>query len=711
MRVVTALAAALAVMLTVTLVTTAPGGAPSRSQAGDGDPDDATFVQGPEQVAFAELEPFTACDELLDYVQSHALEQVGPYGLHGGHVVYGAMATEAEEATDGMGGADTTQAGSAERTAAAVPQAEGEQSFSGTNVQERGVDEPDIVKTDGRRLFTVIGRELHAFDVTSATPTRLGSLRLDQEWGNELLLDGDRLLVLATAHLDGGFPGRPIPMVDDVAGSRMIAPMGTPTTVLTMVDVSDPAAMRETDTLTLDGSYLSARLVEGTARVVVRAEPTGLPFVFPEGGGLRAEEEATERNREIIRQSTPENWLPFYIHTDATGQRTDGTLLDCDDVHHPQEFAGLGTVNVLSIPLGGGLLPEGATAVLASGETISASTDRLYVATNRWFDPATIRPESPDEDFSTDIHAFDITEPSARYVGSGTVPGHLLNQFAMSEHGGFLRVASTLGSPWGGDVDRSESRVTVLAEGEQALEEVGAVDGLGLDERIYAVRFLGDIGYVVTFRQIDPLYTIDLSDPTSPTVRGELKIPGYSAYLHPIGEDLVLGVGQDATEEGRPLGAQLSLFDVSNLEAPQRIATHALGEPTDGTFAPGAWEPAMTPVEYDHRAFLFWPPTNTAFVPYQQGRYDEATQRYEARSEVAAVIVDRAGFTERGRVSHLAQVAPDGPGTPRYDELAWRATVHRSVVVGETLLTVSELGVLASDLGDLTPQGWAAFES
>ena len=117
----------------------------------------------------------------------------------------------------------------------------------------------------------------------------------------------------------------------------------------------------------------------------------------------------------------------------------------------------------------------------------------------------------------------------------------------------------------------SESAVTVLREQGGRLAQIGQVGGLGRGERIYAARFLGDVGYLVTFRQVDPLYTIDLSNPAAPKVAGELKITGYSAYLHPIGEDLLLGVGQEASEQGRRLGAQVSLFDVSDPASPKRL--------------------------------------------------------------------------------------------------------------------------------------------
>ncbi len=150
------------------------------------------------------------------------------------------------------------------------------------------------------------------------------------------------------------------------------------------------------------------------------------------------------------------------------------------------------------------------------------------------------------------------------YRATGTVPGFILNNYALSEHDGDLRVASTEEAPWMTGASGA-SRVTVLRQDGARLNRIGAVGGLGeAGERIFGVRFIGERGYVVTFRQTDPLYTLDLSDPTAPKVAGQLKIPGYSAYLHPVGENLLLGVGREGS------AVKASLFDVSNLAAPAR---------------------------------------------------------------------------------------------------------------------------------------------
>jgi uncharacterized secreted protein with C-terminal beta-propeller domain len=640
-------------------------------------------------LASAELAPFEDCDELTAF-----MTEAAEASMEGEALVVDDMVVDMEFDL-------VEEAAPMEGRAAAEPPAEPaaeadvggpDATFSETNVQEAGIDEPDLVKTDGRLIVTVAGGHLHVVDLAGGLGV-VGTVELPGGWGHELLLVGDRALVLTT--------GAEIIAFDMPEGSGTIRELPDRLEAqAVLVDLADPAHPEVISRVALEGSYASARLVDGVARIVLRAEPVGLPFESPEGDGLRAEREATERNREIVRRSTIDNWVPYYVH-EADGREREGTLLACDRIHHPEVFAGLGTTSVLSLDLAGDLSPQGATGVLAGGETVYASPDRLYVATNHWIDWAALSEtaaEDASERFTTDLHGFDITDPAAaRYVGSGNVRGHVLNQWALSEHEGVLRVATTEGSPWWGwEEDRplSESFVTTFEERDGALVERGQVGGLGLDERIYAVRFMGDIGYVVTFRETDPLYTLDLSDPAAPRVLGELKIMGYSAYLHPVGEGLVLGVGQDADEGGATKGLQLSLFDVSDLADPQRIHQVTLDDAHSG-------------VEWDHHAFLHWPATGLTVVPYETWRWVEESDTEETDSGALAYTLDRAsGFTDVGRLTHLPADIGDSTD-PRYWDVAWRAPIRRSIVIGDALYTVSDLDRKRREVTDTARRGVA----
>jgi hypothetical protein len=196
---------------------------------------------------------------------------------------------------------------------------------------------------------------------------------------------------------------------------------------------------------------------------------------------------------------------------------------------------------------------------------------------------------------------------------------------------GNLRVATTNGPPWGFD-DSAESFVTVLQVRDGELQQIGQVGEMGKGERIYSVRFIADAAYVVTFRQVDPFYVVDLSDPEAPRIAGELKIAGYSGYLHPVGEDRILGIGQDATDEGRTTGAKATMFDVSDPANPRDLGTWTM-------------EGGYTEVEWDHLAFLYWPPESVAVLPVQS---------WQEQFYGAVVLKTDDGVREMGRISHSA---------------------------------------------------------
>jgi uncharacterized secreted protein with C-terminal beta-propeller domain len=488
---------------------------------------------------------------------------------------------------------------------------------SQTNVQEAGVDEPDTVKTDGNTIFAIANGRLHAIDARAETPKLLGTLRLEDGWDATMLLHENRALLLGSGPL----------------GARM-----------TEVDVSNPAKPIVLRTEDVEGYIVDARMTGRTARVVVASYPDAV-YGPPE---VRAR---------------PGGWLPTRSVENARTGRTVTHRVACRKVRRPAVFSGAGVVSVYTVDTSRGLPAVDVDAVFAGADTVYASPSSLYVATQRW----------DVEGANTSVHRFDISDPDrTTYAASGMVPGTLLNQFSLSEDKGVLRAASTVGV--GRD---AESKVTILARDAGHLVRSGQVGGLGHGERIYAVRFMGDVGYVVTFRETDPLYTLDLADPAHPRVRGELKIPGYSAYLHPVGDDLLLGIGQEAADDGRVQGLQMSLFDVADPARPVRLQKAQIGE---------RW--SQSEAEWDHHAFLWWPATSLAVLPIDTRRFSGA----------AGFRVDRAaGIAEIGRITHPA------------GEDAWTPPVRRAVVVGDRLFTVSDLGVKASGLDAFGDRGWVAF--
>jgi beta propeller domain-containing protein len=589
----------------------------------------AGAAAGANATSPARLQPFRSCGELIAYAKANASKFVGA----GGVVERPGIVTPPAAPGRERAGADS----------------------STTNVQEAGVDEPDVVKSDGSRIFTIAGGKLYSVDGRAQMPRVLGSLRLPDGWAHELLLHKGKLLVLSRAAAAG----------DPAVGASRIAPQLPAKTILSEVDIRTPSAMRVVRTLTVDGAYLTARQNDATARVVVVSGPK-----LPPVKGSPAD---------VVAATRAGSWLPSSVlHDRATGRKTTRSLVQCRQVQRPERFSGVGLVTVVTIDLERGLPPVDSDAVMTDGQTVYASPEALYVASQRWLPMPFVRTGSVPTT-TTEIHKLDTSKPGrTAYRASGSVRGYLLNQWSLSEHRGYLRVASTELPIWWGPAPQqeSESFVTTLAERDGKLGEVGRVGGLGRGERVYAVRFLGEVGYVVTFRQVDPLYTIDLGDPARPRVRGALKILGYSAYLHPVGGDRLLGVGQDASEQGRVLGAQLQLFDVADLSRPARLDAVQLGA-------------GSSEVEYDHHAFLFWPATGLAVVPVQI-----SAEASPGMPFVGAVgfRIGRTGLTQLGRIAH--------PGAVQ---------VRRSVVIGNRLYTVSEGGVKASAVATLADVAWVPF--
>lgn len=615
------------------------------------------------------LPAFSSCTDLVSFARRHLNRpavppRVGPGGVEG----LGARAPlpEPVPVAEGTTAPPIAAAGLAQ---SAAPVAGDD--FSPTNVQEAGIDEPDLVKTDGRRLFVVAGGQLRAYDVTGDAPALLGTLDLEGA-GGELLLRGDRLLLIGPAPAARAAqdipPSAVAPAPVPAPGATMALP-STGTTRLVEIDVRDPAAMRIARSMTIPGEHVSARLHDGTARVVITS-PAALPG---------ADDGDTPVATIAARRPGLSAFVPRTVLRSRITKRTfRRPLAACREIRHPRAYAGNDLLTVLTIDLDRGLFNVDRDAILAGAQLVYASPTGLYVASQR---AVTVRPGAVPERMRTEIHRFDISAPGATtYASSGSVTGFALNQYAVSEHDGLLRVATTEEPLWVSQnpEDRvSQSAVTVLRERGAALEQVVRVGGLGRGERIYAVRFIGDAGYLVTFRQVDPLYTLDLRDPERPRVVGELKIPGYSAYLHPIGDGLLLGVGQDGTDGGRLTGGQVSVFDVADPARPQRLHQFPLG--AGGSLA-----------EFDPHAFLWWGRAKLALLPY-----DAWTDTRRDRGMLGLRAGRAEGLTEVGRVVH-------GP--------AWdRAEVVRSVIVRDRVLTVSDQGVAAHRLDGLGPVGFAPF--
>ncbi|MDE0675463.1 MAG: beta-propeller domain-containing protein [bacterium] len=606
------------------------------------------------------LRTFASCDAILSYYIENALELVGPYGLDGGPSIYRGdeMVEEAMAAAESDAAVATTSAASSQ----SAP------SFTGTNVQVAGVDEADLVKTDGFYIYSLLDnrRRLRIVEVNDGAMNLLSTLDVGFE-PREMLLYEDTLLLVSTEYRVGAV------------------------TRIAQVDISDRGSPEVVADLSMDGVYKGSRLSGGVARVVINSGPVGIEWEHPRGNGLRAEQEAIEANRELVRRSTLGNWLPAYVRADLDGGAPEwGQLVECSNVLAPGVFSGLNTLSIVMFDLSEGIGDWTSAGVVAEGDTIYATPETVYVATSRWVDWRALSDDdvrSESRGYTTLIHKFD-TSTAGRpvYEASGEVEGFLLNQFSMDEYDGDLRVAATSGPSWWWTED-SESHVTVLRPQGDLLEEIGSVWGLGEGERIFSVRFMGPDAYVVTFRQVDPLYALDLSDPANPEVLGELKIPGFSSYLHPVADDLILGVGQDASLEGRVEGLQVSLFDVSDPTDPIRVAQLLLPEDYD------PYMYSWSPVQEDHRAFLYF--QDLAYVPYQAHWYED-DQGFSILDVGVAAVEVRSGDLVLEALLRPLEDGPVGEDDRSWNR-AWRSVPERVLVIDGRLYSVTSSGIGVHD--------------
>lgn len=491
-----------------------------------------------------DLQPAASCAALRRSYVQRALELVGPYGwqLYYPQLGHGAMVLDRADAPIPSAG----NLASYKANYRGPQTSHRLSSETGTNVQEAGVDEPDAVKTDGEVLLRLRHAVLTAYDVTGDEVAELGSLDLGDLRNGEILLAGDTVVAV-------GNPGRRL------GATRVVT-----------VDVTDPAAPALVETVDYDSALVTARQHGGDVRLVLQAGLPHLDFVEPAGrraGPLRERlRDARAANRRVVRESTLADWIPRVVRGGGAAEQ----LVDCDHVAIPRADLALDTMAVV------GFSADAPTELDALGLAGAAplayeSPDHLYLATQG--DPFGFRglwgPGVPRtgvlDDGVTQVFDFALDGDGASYVGSGEVEGAVADRWSMDEHDGVLRLAVGPTSETG----NFNSVVTLRAEGDE-LVEIGRLDRLGVGEQIQSVRWFQGLAILVTYRQRDPLYAVDLTDQTAPRLAGELKIPGFSEYLHPLGRYWMVGMGEGPGE--RPgWGAQVSLFRVGDLAHPRRL--------------------------------------------------------------------------------------------------------------------------------------------
>ncbi|HEV8291854.1 MAG TPA: beta-propeller domain-containing protein, partial [Tepidisphaeraceae bacterium] len=542
--------------------------------------------------------------------------------------------------------------------------------YSQTNIQEQGVDEADQVKTDGQNIYLLDDNRLIIMAASPAADSHIISTTDIAGQAIGLYLDRNFLTVLSQGEKTvGNCPGdssnEGLKDGDACEASQTIFQSR-----VTVYDVSDPAAPVVVEENTFDGSIATSRSIDGklylmlnnsfnapSPKAVWHEEPPldpdwnddtndwtvapGIPawrdygdkeYLVQASGYFEYETEKSYRKR--LQAMPLEKFSPGYTSTNSTAPAVSGELLNPATVYlgpdFPNGYGDRWMSSIVSVDPTDGKLGIGSSAAIVGSSGLAyISRDSLYLASNR--EDTTI--EGMGSEDRTDLYKFQLGEKNINLVASGQAPGSVLNEFSMDEEAGRLRIATTSGR-W----DDASNNVMVLAQDGDALRVQGGLTGLASSERIYSARFEGDRGYLVTFRQVDPLFVIDLADPINPKVAGELKVPGFSSYLNPIDDHLIIGVGQDAGETGRRLGLQVSLFDVADSSNPARLQNF--------TFAPKEnfdWTSSIA--ESDHHAFSWFPAQQTLAIPVSHN----GDRGYEAMTYVLKIT--RAGITLVGTVS------------------------------------------------------------
>lgn len=646
-----------------------------------------------------------ACSDLEQYLEDTAVLQmrtqleaardgVPSWGWWGGGWFGGPM--EDAAAPNAAAGGSTT----------AAPR-----DYTTTNNQVAGVDEADFVKNDGTRIFALSANKLYLVKSWPAADLSLqGGLQIEG-WPQEMFIDGtDKAIVFSTVY-------RPYAMSQQYGVACDSIDCGyyySNTVKVTEVDVSNPQNLLVTKETYLPGYYQSARKVGTSVRLVMYND-----FNFPQGfrwgpdwqEGLwndpirlrAAYNTIIAQNEVLIRQQTLANWVPAALVRQA-GVETQ-VQHPCSDFSRVNAPTRLGQVSVVTLDLSGGTLAR--SSILAEPGQIYASQDNLYVATQHWWWwPA------PGQRDTTYVHKFDITDPAhATYKASGVVDGHILDQFSLDEAAaGELRVVTNINtrvpditnpSNWWGTV-QTTNRLSVLRESQGYLDVVGATADFAETERVMSSRIVGDKGYVVTFRQVDPLFTFDLSDPAHPHKIGEVTIPGFSSYIHPLDANHLLTIGTYLSPTGDWSGSrvQLAIFDVSDLAHPAQTFTQIVGT------AYGYSE-----AQYDHRAFNYFAAKKLLAIPFYDYSYSYSsdTEYWSGfRSALKVYGVDAAtGFTEKGSISFSDMFQSENYyGWTYY----WEPWVRRSVMADDYVYAVSDVGVRVANVADLaTPLKTAQF--
>jgi uncharacterized secreted protein with C-terminal beta-propeller domain len=587
--------------------------------------------------------------------------------------------------------------------------AQGSADYSRTNVQVEGVDEADVIKTDGKYIYQVNRDRIVIADVYPADSMKVVStLQFENRefFPRELYVDDKFMIVIGTGGTGYMYPAdakaeASVPAAGTRVKIGIFPPAGRSMTKAIVYDISDKTNLRKVREIELEGGYVTSRKVGSSLYLVAN------------------------KNIDVFRIMSADSSLNGEPATDAPAYRDslagDSLIqIGYEDVRYFPQSVEPNYLIVAGLNLDKLDQKINVQSYLGAGQNVYASPSNLYVILPK-YEPVKAKENSgnaggvPEDapivamDSSSTIYKFRLDEGNVRYAAKGSVPGRVLNQFSMDEQDGYFRIATTSGEEWRNDEHTSKNNLYVLNE---KLEQTGKIEGIAPGEKIYSVRFMGTRAYMVTFRTVDPLFVIDLKDPSSPKILGQLKIPGYSDYLHPYDENHIIGFGKDAVEVGAYdssdrnassamayyQGMKIALFDVTDVANPVEMFKENIGDRgTDSELL------------RNHKALLFskekgllaFPVTVAEIKNKPANPSPKEIMQYGDFTFQGAYVYHldlNEGFKLRGKITHLTNDDLVKSGNVWY---GGDRSIERILYIGDNLYTASKEMLKANDLNTL----------
>ena len=516
-----------------------------------------------------------------------------------------------------------------------------EKNYSETNTQVKGVDEADIVKTDGKNIYYVV-KEYNGYGIAIInvnTNEKVNKIEYDNNeiYPSEIFLYKDKLIVIGNKYQNN----KTVIEETETTSKRYleladVAYIGNSMTTIVVYDVSDVLNIKEIRKVEIEGNYISSRMIEENIYVI--SSKNLYQYYY---GSLR-EDELQSR----------------YLDTAISD---DLICKDYKDIYYFPESEESNYLNIASFNVNN-LEDANVKTFLGAGSDVYCSENNLYITKTNWNYKMI-----EDSTAETSIYKISLNGTKLVLEAETKIPGMIINQFSLDEYNGNLRIAVTKYNN-----NSSEDTSNNLYILDSKLSVIGSIENMAEGEEIYSVRFMGNKGYIVTFKQVDPLFVIDLSNPINPSVVGELKIPGYSSYLHPYDENHIIGIGYNTTETsyGSTVndGVKLSMFDVSNPTNPIEMFNTVIGDKHTNTSA-----------TYDHKAVMFSKEKNIIAIPIVQ-----YNRKYESKAVIYNIDFEN-GFNQLGEIEEES------------DNITYRR-IERIIYVGSNYYTFSNKWVNVSDM-------------